>query len=217
MADCLRGFAVPLAVISTCGLSPVEIQLHVIAEPVPMQRSAQPSAQTCRHALSKRLFDPALLSHGSVESDIGPVMLPPPWPTCSACADCLDRWKSAACCALLAAVKMARLSALRTRSHDCDVLRVIRPRFSAQSEVRARERGRQLGYQFFHAVGVIAEPLAQFADCIGPRALSSARFHARACCSSPRGVKNAANGGSVMCHRHRANRTRGCPDARRAR
>ncbi len=33
--------------------------------------------------------------------------------------------KSAACCALLAAVKIARLSALRTRNHDSQILRVI--------------------------------------------------------------------------------------------
>src|ERR1051326_3148604 len=40
---------------------------------------------------------------------------------------------------------------------------MIRTRFAAQSEMRAYKRGRQFCYQFFHAIGVVAEPLAQFA------------------------------------------------------
>jgi hypothetical protein len=41
-----------------------------------------------------------------------------------------------------------------------NVLSVIRPRFRAQSQVPASERGAQLGYQLFSRIGVIAEALA---------------------------------------------------------
>ena len=71
--------------------------------------------------------------------------------------------KSAACWALLDAVKMARLSAFSTRNHDAMyVLRVIGTGFTAESQMRHRESSRQFGYQFLNAVSAIAEALPQF-------------------------------------------------------
>src|SRR5437016_7425885 len=40
---------------------------------------------------------------------------------------------------------------------------MIGPRFRAQAKVRAHESSRQLRYQLFHAVGVIAEALSKLA------------------------------------------------------
>jgi hypothetical protein len=60
------------------------------------------------------------------------------------------------------AVKIARLSAFRTFSHDAIYCGVIRPRLTALPEMRQCEGSRQFRYEFFDAVGVISEPLAQF-------------------------------------------------------